>query len=600
MRLEWGAFSTWIENSGCKELLMRLAAIVALALAFIANFPTPAAEDDQQRVDGICATYDKAGSPGCAVGVIRDGNFIYRRGYGAASLELGVPLSPQSVFLHQIHQCRLGACRPLSRCSFCGAQLLKFFRIILFVKVWGERERYTHSGRLETRYFPPCIHPSYQLLTKCSVRNARLWLVLDFDRGWGTLLVNQAREQGCLPRTTIGNEELPPQPMKVRGHAHLAVSFRIEMFILTIQRSYQSMLRRSFVQVSLGALAASALPFRFEGAELAKLGEIAATKGLLFGTAVSDRQLKRPEFAALLADQCSILVAENQMKWRATHPEQDHFDFSAADFFMEFAESHGLPARGHNLCWHEYNPDWLEAAATPENAVSLLRTHIQTVAGRYKGRIHSWDVVNEAIRPDHHNHNDMVNSVWLKNIGEDYVELAFRAAAKADPHALLTYNDYDIETDASEQERKRESILAMLHRFSKKRVPIHAIGVQAHLRPHGAQLTWNGLNRFLNEVRKLKLEIFVTELDVDDQEFPADIPERDGLIGEVYRSFLENIVRQKSLKAILTWCLSDRDSWLQGFRPRKDGLAQRPLPFDADLMPKPAFIALREAIAGRK
>ena len=261
------------------------------------------------------------------------------------------------------------------------------------------------------------------------------------------------------------------------------------------------MQRRPFLQLSLAALATSLMPLRMKAAEIAKLREIAAAKGLFFGAAVSDRQLKRPEFTALLADQCSILVAENQMKWRATHPERDRYDFAAADFFMDFAESHRIPARGHNLCWHEHNPDWLEATATPENAVSLLRSHIQTVAGRYKGRIHSWDVVNEAIRPDHHNHNDMVNSVWLKNIGEDYVELAFRAAAEVDPSALLTYNDYDIETDAPEQERKRESILAMLQRFHKKHIPIHAVGVQAHLRPNGAPLTWNGLNKFLKEVK---------------------------------------------------------------------------------------------------
>jgi endo-1,4-beta-xylanase len=360
------------------------------------------------------------------------------------------------------------------------------------------------------------------------------------------------------------------------------------------------MRRRSFLQLSLCALAASALPQSLRAVEIAKLRELAATKGLHFGTAVSERQLKRPEFVSLLTEQCSILVAENQMKWRATQPEQDRYDFTTADFFMDFAESYRIPARGHNLCWHEHNPEWLEAAATPETAVSLLRSHIQTVAGRYKGRIHSWDVVNEAIRPDHHNHNGMVNSVWLKTIGEDYVEIAFRAAAEADPSALLTYNDFDIETDAPEQERKREAILAMLHRFHNKHVPIHAVGVQAHLRPKGEALSWNGLNRFLKEVKKLKLQVYVTELDVDDQEFPAEIAERDRLVAETYRSFLENILRQKSAKAVLTWCLSDRDSWLQGFRPRKDGLPQRPLPFDADLNPKPAFFALRETISARK
>ncbi|PYT42409.1 MAG: hypothetical protein DMG47_16070 [Acidobacteria bacterium] len=167
------------------------------------------------------------------------------------------------------------------------------------------------------------------------------------------------------------------------------MAFRREMLILVFERTCNPMQRRCFVQNSLGALAAAALPVSLEAAEVARLREIAATRGLLFGAAVSDPQLKRPELVALLAEQCSILVAENQMKWRATHPEPNRYDFAAADSFMDFAASHHVPARGHNLCWHEHNPAWLEATATAENAVSLLRSHIQTVAGRYKGRIHS-------------------------------------------------------------------------------------------------------------------------------------------------------------------------------------------------------------------
>jgi endo-1,4-beta-xylanase len=357
------------------------------------------------------------------------------------------------------------------------------------------------------------------------------------------------------------------------------------------------MRRRDFLQLSLSTLAASTFPICSSAAETPKLRELAHSKGLFFGAAVSDSQLKRPDFTPLVLDQCSILVAENQMKWRATHPEQDRFDFTQADFFMDFAESHRLPARGHNLCWHEHNPAWLDPAITPQNAVSLLTTHIQTVVGRYKGRIHSWDVVNEAIDPTHKNPQGLRNSLWLQNIGEDYVELAHRTAAKTDPSALLAYNDYDIETDAPAQQAKREAVLAMLQRFIKKGVPIHAVGVQSHLRTNEGVPTWTGLDKFLSEVEKLNLRVFVTELDVDDQFMPADIRERDRQVAEIYRSFLATVLRHNSVKAVLTWCLSDRDSWLQNFRPRKDGLPQRPLPFDADLNPKPAFFALRDVVA---
>jgi endo-1,4-beta-xylanase len=359
------------------------------------------------------------------------------------------------------------------------------------------------------------------------------------------------------------------------------------------------MRRRNFVQLFLGTLAGSTYPLCSKSAEIPKLREIAHSKGLLFGTAVSDSQLKRPDFTPLLLDQCSIMVAENQMKWRGTHPEQDRFDFTQADFFMDFAESHHIPARGHNLCWHEHNPPWLDSAITRQNAVTLFTTHIQTVVGRYKGRIHSWDVVNEAIDPTHKNPLGLRNSLWLQNIGEDYVELAFRTAAKTDPAAILTYNDYDIETDAPSQQAKREAILAMLKRLVKKGVPVQALGVQAHLRTNEGIPTWTGLNKFLLEIEKLNLQVFVTELDVDDSFMPADIPERDRQVAGIYRSFLENILRHNSVKAVLTWCLSDRDSWLQSFRPRKDGLPQRPLPFDAQLNSKPAFFALRDSLTAK-
>jgi len=359
------------------------------------------------------------------------------------------------------------------------------------------------------------------------------------------------------------------------------------------------MRRRDFVQLSLSTLAASTLPSSSRAAELPKLRDLASSKGILFGTAVSGSQLHRSDFTPLLLDQCSILVAENQMKWRATHPEPDRFDFTQADFFMDFADSHHLLARGHNLCWHEHNPPWLDAAITQQNAVSLLTTHIQTVVARYKGRIHSWDVLNKAIDPSHKNPQGLRNSLWLQNIGEDYVELAYRTAAKTEPAALLTYNDFDIETDAPAQEAKRQAILAMLQRFIKKGVPIHALGVQAHLRTNEGIPTWTGLDKFLLEIEKLNLQVYVTELDVDDQFMPADVPERDRQVAEIYRSFLDSVLRHISVKAVLTWCLSDRDSWLQNFRPRKDGLPQRPLPLDAQLNPKPAFFALRDSFASK-
>src|ERR1700728_881656 len=154
------------------------------------------------------------------------------------------------------------------------------------------------------------------------------------------------------------------------------------------------MLRRDFT----GRLLASALcvpRLRAQEASRIRLREVAAQHGLLVGSAVAYAQLERPECARLLAAEASILVSENDMKWRRIHPEPDQYDFRRADALLEFAKAHGQKLRGHNLCWHEHNPDWLGRVATKQNAADLLRGHIAAVAGHFHGQIHSWDVVNE-------------------------------------------------------------------------------------------------------------------------------------------------------------------------------------------------------------
>ena len=132
------------------------------------------------------------------------------------------------------------------------------------------------------------------------------------------------------------------------------------------------------------------------------LRDAGARKNLLVGSAVSYRQLERDDYRTLLANQASILVSENDMKWQLVHPEVDRYDFSHPDALVGFAKKENQKVRGHNLCWHNQLPRWFPSVATPENAGDLLRRHIAEVAGRYRGRIHSWDVVNDAF----------VNLIW--------------------------------------------------------------------------------------------------------------------------------------------------------------------------------------------
>ena len=334
----------------------------------------------------------------------------------------------------------------------------------------------------------------------------------------------------------------------------------------------------------------------------------AAAHGLLFGGAVNPALLDvdgaangttTDPYTLLFAAQANILVAENSMKWGALRPAPDKFDFTQGDRLIRFAGLNGQRVRGHNLCWHESNPAWLKATANKDNARQLLTEHIQTVAGHFRGKLHSWDVVNEAINPPDGLPDGLRKTMWLDLIGPDYLELAFRTAAAADPQAKLTYNDYDIEQDTPKQIAKRDAVMALLRRFKAKGVPIHAVGVQSHL-DATAPPAGKGLQEFIREAAKMGLEVFVTEMDVNTHAVVGGAEAQDAAVAVVFRDYLRLVLAEPNVPIVLTWGLDDAHSWLsqahgnQSRRP--DGTRERPLPFDDDLKPTPAFLALREAI----
>ncbi len=324
----------------------------------------------------------------------------------------------------------------------------------------------------------------------------------------------------------------------------------------------------------------------------------AAAHHLLVGFALNVHQLRQSEaYRRVVMEQSSIAVAENAMKWSELRPAPDQYFFEDADYLMQFAETNRIKLRGHNLCWHEQLPKWFDATATAANARSLLTEHIRTVAGRYAGRMHSWDVVNEAVEPRDGRPDGLRNSPWLKLIGESYLEVAFRTAREADPSALLTYNDYDIEGETEYDAAKRSAVLMLLRRLKQRNVPVDAVGIQSHISA-GAQHRYGGaLQQFIRSCREMDLEVFVTEIDVDDRELPQGTVERDAGVAETYRSYLDVVLREPNVRAVLAWGLDDAHSWLNNKKPRHDGLPQRPLLFDAQLRAKPAFAAVEQAFA---
>ena len=327
----------------------------------------------------------------------------------------------------------------------------------------------------------------------------------------------------------------------------------------------------------------------------------AANAHMLFGFAVDVKRLRTDEaYRALVQQQCSIMVTENAMKWRALRPAIDRYFFDDADMVVQFANSHRIKLRGHTLCWHESLPDWFASQATTENARQLLRDHIRTVAGRYAGRVHSWDVVNEAIDVKDGRPDGMRTSPWLRLVGTDYVETAFRVARDADPAALLTYNDYGIEADSEDAERKRAAVLLLLRRMKQRNVPIDAVGIQSHLEAGPGYSYGIGLQKFVQSCKEMALEVFVTELDVNDRHLGPAVDARDLAVAERYRTYLDLLLRNAAVNAVLTWGVCDAQTWLNSEKfARKDGIPQRPLLFDDHMRAKPAFAAVRAAFDAR-
>lgn len=164
----------------------------------------------------------------------------------------------------------------------------------------------------------------------------------------------------------------------------------------------------------------------------------AAQRNLLCGSAVAVAQLTRdPALGHLLADQAAILVPENELKWVALRPSAGRFDFTLPDALFRFAAEHRQQVRAHTLVWHNSVPKWLQQSDASTDVRTLLVEHIRTVVGRYRGRVHSWDVVNEAILPKDGAPGGLRRSFWYERVGPDYLELAFRTAHEADPKALL-------------------------------------------------------------------------------------------------------------------------------------------------------------------
>lgn len=325
------------------------------------------------------------------------------------------------------------------------------------------------------------------------------------------------------------------------------------------------------------------------------LKQRAARKGLIYGADCGILDLDSdPKLQKLLAKECGMLVA-GFLKWDHLRPTPDRFNFTTGDRFASFARQHGMLLRGHTLVWTEALPSWFQDQVNRHNCRQFLHQHIQQVVGHYAGKMHSWDVVNEAIgvydkRPD-----GLRKTPWLQLLGPGYIDLAFRLAAAADPQALLVYNDNELDYDDLEADAKRAAVLKLLRRLKSQGTPVQALGIQAHLVPGEKQFNPQKFRQFLRDVASLGLKIMITEMDVTDKDLPLDITIRDRIVAAAYEDYLTVVLDEPAVISVITWGVSDRDTWLSGYAPRPDRAPVRPLPFDRDFRRKLAWNAIARA-----
>jgi GH35 family endo-1,4-beta-xylanase len=314
-----------------------------------------------------------------------------------------------------------------------------------------------------------------------------------------------------------------------------------------------------------------------------------------------------PKAAEIATKHYNTATSENDMKWSSIHPQPGQFDWASADRFMEFCEKHNMVPIGHTLVWHSQVPQWVFTdesgnTLTREALLARMKEHITAVAGRYKGRIKGWDVVNEALNDN----GTMRSSQWLKIIGEgkpeqqfDHIAKAFEYAHAADPEAELYYNDYNL----SSSRTKADGAVAIVRHLQSKGLRIDGVGMQVH-----AGLTWpkvEDIEYAINALAATGVKVMVTELDIrtqtrgprgaeitqinrqttaDPDAVSAEVQQK---LADKYAEIFSVLVKHKeSIHRVTFWGVYDATSWIGG----------SPLLFDRDYQPKQAFHAVVQVV----
>ncbi len=317
-----------------------------------------------------------------------------------------------------------------------------------------------------------------------------------------------------------------------------------------------------------------------EAAAASPLRDLAAAKGVYFGTAATVGELNDSAYKALGAREADMMTPGNEMKWDTTEPNRGQFNFGPGDAVVAAATAANQRVRGHTLVWHSQTPNWVQNLPATELRQAMV-DHITTEVNHYEGKLYAWDVVNEAFSED----GTRRQSFWQQKLGDGYIAEAFRAARAADPAVKLYYNDYNTDGVGA----KSDAVYNMVKSFLQQGVPIDGVGLQAHLivgQVPGSMR--QNIQRFVD----LGVEVAITELDIR-MPTPATAAKLATQASD-YKAAADACLAVAGCVGITTWGLSDKYSWIPSVFPG-EGAA---LPFDDALQAKPAYDALNRAYGG--
>ena len=308
-----------------------------------------------------------------------------------------------------------------------------------------------------------------------------------------------------------------------------------------------------------------------------------------FGGAVSAGLLRsRPAYGQVAAREYSSITAENAMKMGALHPTATTYNWTDADFVVDFARLNNARVHGHTLNWYTSLPSWVTNFVGDSTAwENLLRDHITTVVTHFRGKVASWDVVNEAFEDT----GVLRNSIWVQHLGPDYIARAFQYANAADPAARLFYNDYGHEYSAA----KRNAIFALITNLRNRGIPIHGVGMQFHT---SSNISDAQLASTITQAGQTGLLVHISELDISMNPSLAPTATFTAALAAAQKVKYKAVTAAfKALPAaqrfgITTWNVADADTWRRG----NCSCPEWPLPFDDNYQRKPAYDGIVEAL----